>query len=99
MPMESNDSPTSLPEFMRQAVTRYIHNAEFNEAALYFIDGSFLQFVHKGLNERWARPSTDDTVAGQVCRSLRLFRLNAKHLQLFFEDGSDVEFFSGEPRS
>jgi hypothetical protein len=26
---------------------------------------------------------------------LRQFRLNAKHLQLFFDDGSDAEFFSG----
>lgn len=79
---------------MRRVVTRYLHNDEFNEAALFFTDGSFLQFVHKGLNERWARPSTDETLAGEVCRALRLFRLNAKHLQLFFEDGTDVEFFS-----
>jgi hypothetical protein len=90
----NQDLPASSQEFMRRVVTRYIHNDEFNEAALFFTDGSFLQFVHKGLNERWARPSTDETLAGEVCRSLRLFRLNAKHLQLYFEDGSDVEFFS-----
>ena len=92
----TDDAPFNLPEFTRQAVTRYVANAEFNEAALYFTDGSFLQFVHKGLNERWARPSADDTLAGQVCRALRLFRLNAKHLQLYFEEGGDVEFFSDQ---
>jgi hypothetical protein len=86
----------TMADFTREVATRYIHNAEFNEAAVYFADDSFLQFVHKGLNERWARPSTDDTTAGQVCRSLRLFRLNSKHLQLFFDDGSDLEFFAAK---
>lgn len=86
-----------MADFARSVATRYIHNAEFNEAAVYFTDGSYLQFVHKGLNERWARPSTDETLAGQVCRSLRLFRLNSKHLQLFFEDETDVEFFAVKP--
>ena len=80
-------------DFARDRATRYVANAEFNEAAVYFKDGSFIQFVHKGLNTRWARPSTDNTEAGQVCRAIKIFRLNAKHLQLFFEDGSDVEFF------
>jgi hypothetical protein len=81
-------------DFTREAFTRYVANAEFNEAALFFNDGSFLQFEHKGRDKRWARPSADDTTAGQVCRALRQFRLNAKHLQLYFEDGSDIEFFS-----
>ncbi|HEX4997535.1 MAG TPA: hypothetical protein VFY29_04890 [Terriglobia bacterium] len=81
-----------LGEFARENATRYVVNAEFNEAAVFFNDGSFLQFVHKGRDVRWARPSTDDTIAGQVSRALFQFRLNAKHLQLFFEDGTSVEF-------
>jgi hypothetical protein len=95
--MTSNEPASNLPALTRGGVTRYVANAEFTEGALFFVDGSFLQFVHK-LNERWARPSTDDSTAGQVCRALRLFRLNAKHLQLFFVDGSDVEFFDAEQR-
>jgi hypothetical protein len=83
-------------DFARSAATRYVANAEFNEAAVFFNDGSFLQFEHKGRDKRWARPSADDTTAGQVCRSLHQFRLNAKHLQLFFEDGSDIEFCAPE---
>jgi hypothetical protein len=85
-----------MADFARGALTRYVANAEYNEAAVYFTDGSFLRFEHKGRDTRWARPSSDDTTAGQVCRALRIFRLNAKHLQLYFEDGSDVEFFSPE---
>ena len=81
------------PELARRSVTDYIVNAEFTEASLFFKDGSFLQFVHKARDQRWARPSADDTIAGRVCQGLRQFRLNAKHLQLFFED-DDVEFFA-----
>ena len=84
----------TLSDFTRGVATRYVANEEFNEAAVYFDDGSFLQFEHKGRDRRWARPSADDTTAGKVCRALRQFRLNAKHLQLFFEDGSDIEFFA-----
>ncbi|HET9218423.1 MAG TPA: hypothetical protein VFR18_15675 [Terriglobia bacterium] len=83
----------TLPELARQSVTDYIVNPEFTEASLFFEDGSFLQFVHKARDQRWARPSADDTIAGRVCQGLRQFRLNAKHLQLFFED-DDVEFFA-----
>ena len=32
-------------------------------------------------------------MADSVCQAMRLFRLNAKHLQLYFTDGSDAEFF------
>ena len=87
----------TVPELARHFVTDYIVNSEFTEASLFFKDGSFLQFVHKARDQRWARPSADDTMAGEVCRSLRQFRLNAKHLQLFFDD-ENVEFFARPPR-
>ena len=81
-------------ELARVSATDYIVNSEFTEGTLFFNDQSFLQFVHKARDERWARPSADDSAAGTVCRALSQFRLNAKHLQLFFEDGSDAEFYS-----
>jgi hypothetical protein len=87
----------TLSDLARNSVTDYIANPEFTEGSLFFRDGSFLQFVHKARDQRWARPSADDTLAGEVCRSLRQFRLNAKHLQLFFDDGSAAEFFIGPP--
>lgn len=86
----------AMGDFARDNATEYIVNSEFTEATLFFRDASFLQFVHKARDQRWARPSADDTTAGQVCRALRQFRLNAKHLQLFFEDEGEVEF--GAPK-
>jgi hypothetical protein len=81
-----------LAELARKGVVRYVVNAEFNHATLHFRDASYLEFEHIGRDRRWARASADGTTADTICRSLRQFRLNAKHLQLFFEDGSDAEF-------
>ena len=80
--------------YARTHVMRYSVNAVFNHAALEFSDGSHLEFEHSTRANRWARASADATIADEVCRSIFQFRLNAKHLQLFFEDGSNVEFFA-----
>jgi hypothetical protein len=69
-------------------------NGAFNRGLLDFTDGSYLQFEHTSRSNRWARASAEATIADEVCRSIQQFRLNAKHLQLFFEDGSNAEFFS-----
>jgi hypothetical protein len=74
--------------------TRYVVNAAFDQAVLFFADGSYLQFEHKSRQQRWAKASADQSTAEQVCQALRLFRLNAKHLHLYFEDGSDLEFLA-----
>jgi hypothetical protein len=81
-----------LDEVARQQVSRYVVNTIFTQAVLLFIDGSSLQFEHTSRQNRWARASAEATMADQVCRALYQFRLNAKHLQLFFEDGSNIEF-------
>ena len=81
-----------LADVTKQDTTQYVVNAEFNQAVLYFTDGSFLRFEHTSRQNRWARPSADGTMAAKVCQSLLQFRLNAKHLQLFFEDGSNAEY-------
>jgi hypothetical protein len=83
-----------LADFAKTEATRYVVNAAFTEAMLYFKDGSYLQLEHSSRSNRWARASEDATTADKVCRSIHQFRLNAKHLQLFFEDGSDAEFFT-----
>jgi len=83
-----------LADYVKRHVTRYAVNAAFNRGLLDFTDGSYLQFEHTSRSNRWARASADATIADEVCRSIKQFRLNAKHLQLFFEDGSDAEFFS-----
>lgn len=83
----------NLADTIQQQVTRYVANAEFTQAVLFFGDGSYLQLEHKGVDKRWAKPSATDSMADHACAAMRMFRLNAKHLQLYFEDDSDVEFF------
>ncbi len=85
-----------IAELARSQVVRYDADADFKRAALFFLDGSFIEFEHSSRDTRWARASADDTMADKICRSLRIFRLNAKHLQLFFQDGTDAEFFKHE---
>jgi hypothetical protein len=80
-------------EYARKHVLRYAVNAAFNRGTLEFTDGSHLDFEHTSRSNRWARASSAATEADEVCRAIRQFRLNAKHLQVFFEDGTDVEFF------
>lgn len=80
--------------------TRYVANADFDKAVLFFADGSHLQFQHTGIDTRWAKASAEPSMADTICQAMRLFRLNAKHLQLYFTDGSDAEFFiTTEPKS
>jgi hypothetical protein len=86
-----------ISDFTREHATEYRANAEFTQAAVFFKDGSHLTFEHTSRANRWARPSADATTAAEVCAAMTQFRLNAKHLQLFFNDGSDVEF--GAPQA
>lgn len=71
---------------------RYVANSQFNQAVLFFEDGSYVQFEHKGRDSRWAKASAERTQADRTCLAMSHFRLNALHLQLYFEDGSDVAF-------
>ena len=87
-----NDSPKTA-SLAREQATRYEVNEAFNRADLYFVDGSHLQFEHTSRSNRWARASAGQSMADWFGQLLQSFRLNAKHLQLFFEDGSDAEFF------
>ena len=85
-----------LADDVRKDAVRYDADADFKRAALFFRDGSFIEFEHSSRETRWARASADGTIADKVNRWMRIFRLNAKHLQLFFEDGSDAEFVNYE---
>ena len=81
-----------LGETTSAETTRIVVNEAFNRAAVYFEDGSRLDFEHTSRRNRCARASAQDTTADKVCRRLTQFRLNAKHLQLFFVDGSETEY-------
>jgi hypothetical protein len=79
-------------EIAKRDAIRYLADRDYKRAALFFRDESFIEFEHSSRDTRWARASADGSMADGVCKSLRIFRLNAKHLQLFFNDGSDAEF-------
>jgi hypothetical protein len=94
VPFERASRAIMFADLAKTETTRYVVNGTFTEAVLHFKDGSHLQFEHSSRSNRWARASGDGTMADRICRSIHQFRLNAKHLQLFFEDGSNAEFFS-----
>lgn len=76
----------------REHVDRYVANQDYTQAVLFLSDGSHLRFEHKGRDRRWVEASHAPSKADSVCRALSGFRLNALHLQLYFDDGSDIEF-------
>lgn len=66
------------------------------EAWVSFTDGSRLYFVHR-VGERWAKAQghpndiSGDGAAGAMLAAMAMFRLNAKHLDIRFADGSRWE--------
>jgi hypothetical protein len=80
-------------ENLRTALTTVEANESFAEAVLRFRDGSRLCFCHR-VGERWARAvgpeqrEDEAGLAGELLAAVTKFRLNAKHLDIEFEDGS-----------
>jgi len=83
-------------ELLRQSFVSLEVNGEFTEAVLLMQDGSQLCFCHR-VGERWAKAvdagavESGSTLAGRVLSLVSLFRLNAKHLDVRFDDGSRWE--------
>jgi hypothetical protein len=76
--------------FLRQALVSVEVNDTFSEAVVVLGDGSRLRFCHR-VGERWARAEDDNGLAGEVLARMTLFRLNGKHLDVLFQDGSRWE--------
>jgi hypothetical protein len=81
----------------RESFRALVVNDSCTEAALEMNDGSRLSVCHR-VGERWARAMSsagDETAgtgaAGRAVAHLASFRLNAKHLELVFSDGSRWE--------
>lgn len=87
---------STIAQQIQPQVVRYVPNPGFTQAILVFSDGSRLLFEHSSRANRWARASSTDSMADRCCQAIDQFRLNAKHLQLYFGDGSDLEFFTSE---
>ena len=83
-------------ELLRGSLVSLEKNAPFSEAVLWMRDGSRLCFRHR-VGERWAKSVGPDWapkqggVAGEILCLIAIFRLNAKHLDVEFSDGSRCE--------
>ncbi len=81
-------------ELLRRVFVSLEVNEDCTAATLVATDGSCLQFRHS-VGERWVRATSVEAAAAseaqQVLSSLARFRLNRKHLDLFFSDGSRWE--------
>ena len=76
---------------LRQAFASVEVNADFSEAVVGFADASRLRFCHR-VGERWVRAEgAGGATAGQVLATVARFRLNGKHLEIEFADGSRWE--------
>jgi hypothetical protein len=82
--------------FLRGAFVSVEVNADFSQAVLLMRDGSRLCFCHR-VGERWAKAEGgagsggEPALAGTVLAGMALFRLNGKHLDIQFADGSRWE--------
>lgn len=83
---------STVAQQTQTGVVRYVANPSFTQAILVFTDGSRLLFQHSSRADRWARASATGSLADRCCQEIQQFRLNAKHLQLYFGDGSDLQF-------
>ncbi len=80
-------------ETLRRALSAVEVNADFTEAVMRLQDNSRLCFCHR-VGERWTKavgPEEREHEGGKAAEPLlaiTMFRLNRKHLDIQFEDGS-----------
>ncbi len=84
---------TTSSEHLQSALCFVEANDSFSEAVLRLRDGSRLCLCHR-VGERWAKTigpearETEAGLAGELLAAVAKFRLNAKHLDIEFQDGS-----------
>ena len=80
-------------ETLRTSLLTVEVDEAFTEAVLRLHDNSRLCFCHR-VDERWAKSVAADGredeagLAGELLSVITMFRLNAKHLDIQFQDGS-----------
>jgi hypothetical protein len=79
-------------DFLRGSFASLDVNMEFTEAVLVLRDDSTLCFCHR-VGERTVKTTGTGTatVGSRVLSKIAQFRLNPKHLEIQFEDGSGWE--------
>jgi hypothetical protein len=86
----------SSAESLRSEFLSAVANETFTEAVLSLQDGSRLCFCHR-VGERWAKAvgpegcEENGGLAGELLLEVTMFRLNSKHLDIQFADGSHWE--------
>ena len=87
--------PVSKEKVLRDSFVSIKTDARFTEAVVTLRDESLLYFCHR-VGERWAkavRPEGNEGGCSQeLLDAIRMFRLNAKHLEILFDDGSCWEW-------
>lgn len=90
------DGRARSDELLRGSFASVEVHAAFTEAQLVLTDKSRLCCCHR-VGERWAKAvdaslqENAATLAGQLLSQISMFRLNAKHLEIWFDDGSTWE--------
>ena len=85
--------PMTAAEKLQSSLSSAQVNEDFTEAVLRLGDGTRLCFCHR-VDERWAkavgpeRAESEAGLAGEFLSAIQQFRLNARHLDIFFEDAS-----------
>ena len=80
-------------EALGKAILAVAVNEDFTEAVIRLQDNSRLCFCHR-VGERWAKAvgpeerEQEGGKAGELLSVIKIFRLNRKHLDIQFEDGS-----------
>ena len=80
-------------ETLRASLVTVEANENFTEAVMRFRDHSRLCFCHR-VGERWAKAvgrndlEPESGLAGELLSAMTMFRLNARHLDIQFADGS-----------
>ncbi len=89
---------------LRSSLTSLEVDDAFSDAVIHMKDGSSLCFRHR-VGERWAKAegaeatAPETCLAGQVLARIVLFRLNGKHLDIQFQDGTRWEAQFGNSRN
>ena len=85
----------SKEEVLRDSFVSIKTDARFTEAVVTLRDESLLCFCHR-VGERWSKAVGQDGNKGgcsqELLDAIQMFRLNAKHLETQFDDGSCWEW-------
>jgi hypothetical protein len=91
--LDNGETSMTRADTLQAALSHVEANETFSEAVLRLGDGSRLCFCHR-VGERWAKAvgpeqrETEAGLAGELLAAITKFRLNAKHLDISYEDGS-----------